>query len=291
LIRIAFVDLEYPAGWLDKSEKAEHSLEECLNAEARRELLNGHLAEVWKGLRDAMAGLSHGKCWYCESWLTRDDLVVDHYRPKGRIFEEDETREGYWWLAFKASNFRLSCKYCNELRVDIVGRTRGGKGTHFPLLEGSVRATAENRDTGREYPVILDPIIQADVDLLMFISDSRVQPRYEKDVDPIAYLRAKETITILHLDHGRLQRSRGQICSQVAEAIERCDVAYRNYLERRSSSDPALIAQFWQAYESAVQRLADYIKSSSPYAGAARSIVRRARNKPGRDWVEGLLMA
>ena len=292
MIRVAFIDFEYPDGWLESQSVAEQAIEACYSPESRRELLRGHFSAVWRDreLKENLAKISHYKCWYCETPIMRDDLVVDHYRPKGRVFEEDADNEGYWWLAFRANNFRLSCKYCNELRDDKIGGTRGGKGTHFPLLRGSVRATAENRDIGREYPVILDPIVRADVDCLMFLADSKAWPRYAKDTDPVAYLRAKESICILHLNHGRLRKGRGQVCNQVAEAIDRCDLTYRSYLERRSlSADEISVVQARMAYQDAIQRLDDFLKDSSPWAGAARSVVRQARGSEGREWVEALL--
>jgi hypothetical protein len=176
------------------------------------------------------------------------------------------------------------------LRDDKIGGTRGGKATHFPLLAGSVRATAENRDLSGEYPVILDPKMAADVDCLMFLADSKAWPRYGKDVDPEKFFRATESITILHLNHGRLRKGRGQVCNQVAEAIERCDLAYRIYKDRRSeSADVTVIAQSRRAYDDAIQRLDDFLKDSSPYASAARSVVRQAKGTKGREWVEVLL--
>ena len=292
MIRIKFADFEYPEGWLDSSEAAQEAIETCLDAKNRRELLRGHFSEVWrdKDLKENLAKISHYKCWYCETPLTRDDLVVDHYRPKGRVFEEPEDKEGYWWLAFQAPNFRLSCKYCNELRDDKVGGTRGGKATHFPLLVGSVRATAENRDLSREYPVLLDPKLKADVDCLMFLADSKAWPRYDQNKEPERFFRAMESIVILHLNHGRLRKGRGQVCNQVAEAIERCDWAYRIYNDRRSeTADVTVIAQARRAYEDAIQRLDDFLRDSSPYAGAAWSVIRQARGSERREWLEVLL--
>ena len=291
MIRIALVDFEYPDDWLERQYAAEEAIETCRDAKDRRELLSGHWSEVWrdKELKENLGKISHYKCWYCETPIIRDDLVVDHYRPKGRIFEEPKSSEGYWWLAFRVPNFRLSCKYCNELRDDRIGRTRGGKGTHFPLLAGSVRATAQNRDLSREFPVILDPTKTADVDFLMFLGDSRAWPKYDENVDPVAFLRATETICILHLNHGRLRIGRGQICNQVAEAIERCDSTYRNYLSRSLTTDVIAVAQARQAYADEIQRLDDFMKGSSPYAGAARSVIRQARGSEGREWLEALL--
>ena len=258
---------------------------------SRRELLDGSLADVWKKFRDNLAAISHDKCWYCETPITRDDLYVDHYRPKGHVFGTGEDNEGYWWLAFDEKNFRLSCKYCNELRNDKVGGTRGGKGSYFPLLEGSVRATATDRSEDREFPIILDPIKKPDVDLLMFLADSKAWPRHAEKVNAVAFMRADRTITILHLNHGRLRKARGQICNQVAEAVERADLAYRTYLQRRqAAADAASAAEARRPYDDAVQRLADFLRDSAAYAGAARSVIKQARAKAGREWLDELLL-
>lgn len=292
MIRIRFSDLQYPDGWSDRRKAAEEAIEACTNKAARRRLLNGYLSEVWKDLRDYMARVSHDKCWYCETLLIRDDLIVDHYRPKGRIFEEGPDSEGYWWLAFRANNFRLACKLCNELRDDRIGGTRGGKATHFPLLSGSVRATSETRDLSKEYPVILDPLVRADVECLTFVADAKAAPRYAENYDPDLFYRANESIEILHLNHGRLRRGRGQIYSQVEEQIERCDLAYRRYLDRLpSTADPLIVAESRQAYIDAIQRLDDFLRESSDYSAAAKAIVRQARGTKGREWVEELLLS
>ena len=293
MIRITLVEFEYPNGWLERRDAAEEAIEACPDKERRQELLSGHFSGVWgdRELKENLAKITHYKCWYCETPLTRDDLVVDHYRPKGRVFEEDPDNEGYWWLAFRFSNFRLSCKFCNELRDDKVGGTRGGKGTHFPLLDGSVRATAGKRNLGSEYPVILDPMRKADVECLMFLADSKASPRYSKDVDAERFGRAKESIRILHLNHGRLRKARGQICNQVIETIERGDLAYYNYLEIRSSNaDVISVARARMAYEDAIQRLDNFLKDGAYYAAAARSIIRQARAAEGREWLEVLLL-
>lgn len=291
MIRIKFSDIEYPVDWLELQSAAVEAIEECPDLESRRDLLNGHWSDVWRDakLKECFAKISHYKCWYCETPITRDDLVIDHYRPKGKVYEEPEGNEGYWWLAFNATNFRLSCKYCNELRHDRVGGTRGGKGTHFPLLPGSVRATARHRDLSSEFPIILDPTRRADVGYLIFLSDARAWPKFEADADPVSFTRAKESISILHLNHGRLRKGRSQVCNQVTEAIERCDAAYRRYLRHSKGTDAAATADAREAYADAIQRLDDFLQDSSPYAGAARSFVRRARAQEGREWLDELL--
>ena len=84
--------------------------------------------------------------------------------------------------------------------------------------------------------------------------------------------------------------ARGQVCNQVKEAIERGDWAYRRYKGMRSeSTDVRVIAEARQAYADAIQRLDDFMQDSSPYAGAARSVVRQEKGTEGRQWLEVLL--
>jgi hypothetical protein len=115
MIWIPLQDLEFPEGWSEARDKMQAELD-SFNTPAERSafLRENRVAAVWGGLKDGLAKISNSKCWYCETPIARDDLVVDHYRPKGRIAEEDDPHEGYWWLALAPSNFRLSCKYCNE---------------------------------------------------------------------------------------------------------------------------------------------------------------------------------
>ena len=290
MIWVATFEFVYPKGWQDEQAKAMAIAENCPDEEARHSFLRGNTAaDVWKKLRDGMAELSHYKCWYCEVQLTRDDLVIDHYRPKGAVFE-DPDHYGYWWLAFQFTNFRLSCKFCNELRVDAVTGQRGGKSTHFPLLPGSVRATAEDRDTDLEMPTILDPCERDDVNYLVFRLDSHAYSKYEIDVDPVGYERAVQTIEYLNLNHSRILRGRAQVCNQVMEAIDRVDSAFRGYARRTAAGqiDPATLNLARRAYTDAVQRLAAYLHSASPYAGAARSILHGARTED-RTWIDSLL--
>jgi hypothetical protein len=85
-------------------------------------------------------------------------------------------------------------------------------------------------------------------------------------------------------------RGRAQVCNQVMEAIDRVDSAFRGYARRRAAGqmDPATLNLAHRAYTDAVQRLAAYLHSASPYAGAARSILHGARTED-RTWIDSLL--
>src|ERR1035441_9966503 len=82
----------------------------------REQLLESHRGE-WVAFRPHLSRLSHGKCWYTESVNPGTDDDVDHFRPKGRL-ADDETHGGYWWEALNWRNFRLSCHRANRLRIN-----------------------------------------------------------------------------------------------------------------------------------------------------------------------------
>ena len=64
-------------------------------------------------------------CGYCRQ---KTEFLVDHYRPKAAL-KQDEEHAGYYWLAYEWSNLVPICNTCNG---------PGAKGTSFPLLpEGS----------------------------------------------------------------------------------------------------------------------------------------------------------
>lgn len=119
--------------------------------------------------------LFHGKCAYCESfYFSTAPVDTEHFRPKGRLQEEQE-HAGYWWLAATWNNLLPSCINCNRrsghitpiLTAQMVQLVKGGSrfsqsseqqsGKHdsFPIL--GKRATEDERDYSSEYPLLLDP--------------------------------------------------------------------------------------------------------------------------------------
>jgi hypothetical protein len=64
----------------------------------------------WGLLKSWLAKASGSKCWYCETKSNRAPLDVDHFRPKLAVTVDGFTligHDGYWWLAYEWSNFRL----------------------------------------------------------------------------------------------------------------------------------------------------------------------------------------
>src|SRR4051794_1771095 len=50
-------------------------------------------------VKRALEELFYGKCVYCETDLHRWDWDVEHFRPKGRVFERSD-HPGYFWICY-----------------------------------------------------------------------------------------------------------------------------------------------------------------------------------------------
>ena len=153
-----------PDGWEAQAEEARNAVK-AIAPEGRPEAISKR-SGLWAALKQPLADVSHEKCWYCETRRVRDDCAVDHFRPKSA--RSSDNHNGYWWLAFDYRNFRFSCKYCNEVRIDPETSRRGGKGSSFPLLEGGIRATGPDDNLEVERCALLDPSREGDAQLLGF---------------------------------------------------------------------------------------------------------------------------
>ena len=54
---------------------------------------------------DQLAVTYHHKCAYCERIAKAD---IEHYRPKGRVLEDDD-HSGYYWLCYEWTKLIPSC--------------------------------------------------------------------------------------------------------------------------------------------------------------------------------------
>ena len=203
--------LELPWGWQARADRALNRLRadidradaEALAAGrdrsvARREVIraqlgNGAGRRIWRGLAQRLADLGNSKCWYSESKNPGSNKDIDHFRPKAAV-KEDDTHEGYWWLAFDWRNFRYSCEWCNQLRSERVDGTRGGKGDRFPLEYERFRARREGDDYRNERRTLLDPVDREDWRLLTFRPDGYPTPAGEEGTTE--YERARVSIEV-----------------------------------------------------------------------------------------------
>lgn len=129
--------------------------------------------ELWKNnkLKQDFREYFHGKCWYTECLLAGHDVDIDHFRPKKEIvqfldypYSKAIAATGYDWLKNDYTNYRACCRIANRKTG------KGGKSNYFPVKHGSPLAQAGNLNG--EIAMLLDPLVQADVNLLSFLNNS-----------------------------------------------------------------------------------------------------------------------
>jgi hypothetical protein len=164
-----FINLEGkqpPKEWLEKAHTASKALDGAADTNAQKQVIHDN-QHVWKELLSWLRGITKGKCWFSESRGACQYWEVEHFRPKGAARNLDSTvrPEGYWWLAFEWTNFRL----CG-------GVTNRKKGYYFPLREGTHIASSQDRNIDDESPLLLDPTREEDPPLLSFNRNGDVDP-------------------------------------------------------------------------------------------------------------------
>lgn len=132
----------------------------------------------WGRLKEWLAKLSDDKCWYCEVKSSRAPLDVDHFRPKLGVTVDGEElvgHDGYYWLAYRWKNFRLSCQRCNRPEKNNAAILHG-KANEFPIQDETQRCFLPLGNLNAEQPRLLDPCRDADCRLLAHGTDGEVKP-------------------------------------------------------------------------------------------------------------------
>ncbi|SBW10109.1 conserved hypothetical protein [uncultured Eubacteriales bacterium] len=132
----------------------------------------GNGIELWKNptLKIDFKNYFHGKCWYTEIFFAGFDVDIDHFRPKSEVAQYKDCyynapleKCGYHWLKNDVHNYRACCIFANRPRGE------GGKRTWFPLKKNSPLLT--DGGTEIEEPMLLDPCVKSDVNLLSFMGN------------------------------------------------------------------------------------------------------------------------
>lgn len=211
--------LTAPQKWADRATKELAKLHKDAK-DADKEL---SFREMWRedAIRDRLIALIGEKCWYCETRFVRSPYHVDHYRPKSVVVGETE-RRGYWWLAYDPANYRLSCHHCNSGGARYGNQSAGpGKGARFPLLG---QRASEGGSLDGELPVLLDPVVAEDAELMGFDRQGHARRRperlYSKDELARDLCRVDETIRMLALNSDLLIESRSTLIGRVNGLVQ-----------------------------------------------------------------------
>ncbi|RJQ29924.1 hypothetical protein C4565_01510 [Candidatus Parcubacteria bacterium] len=204
--------------WLQRSKEYADQLQvihQQGDLQARNQFIDAH-AEHWGELKLWLQVLSQGKCWFSEVRELYSHYDVEHFRPKKEAKAIDGTvRDGYWWLAFDYTNYRL----CGN----VGNRKKGG---WFPLQVGSLISTFDNRCEESEATYLLDPTDLDDVNLIAFDEEGNVIAapgisEWEKQ-------RVAETIKRLKLnEHEALFEERRKVWQRMSREIEQYLTAKR----------------------------------------------------------------
>jgi len=203
-----------PEKLLKAAEKAQQELETLPEAQ-RREYIK-RKAHIWRDFAGYLAKMSYGKCWYSESHEPQSFLDVDHFRPKLEATRtNNEKDDGYPWLAFNWENFRLSAQRSNRSSTNEDTGEVDGKSSWFPLLHGSPKATWADRCVAQERPILLDPTVRSDVDLIDVSTDGKMCPsRYCVGA---ALERVKRSIEIYGLNMPKLVGARKRVMRDITD--------------------------------------------------------------------------
>jgi hypothetical protein len=253
-----------PVDFLEEARKVNDALNACSDAAGRAKVLEKK-GDLWRSIKACLAALSHGKCWYCEARDSRADNAVDHFRPKGRL-ADDDSHGGYWWLAFKPENYRFSCTYCNSRRIDAAGGTAGGKQDHFPIADERNRARRPSDPLSAESPILLDPCSAYDVSLLWFDETGQARENTAAiKLQPDDTYRVTASTELYHWDHGNALGDRRRCFARV---LRQCDEGDR-HLEQVHAGNAAAA----EGYKAAFQEVIAMCSVAAEYSRASRCAV------------------
>lgn len=214
---------------------------------------------VWRAFGRHLAKMSYGKCWYSESNDPQSFFDVDHFRPKKAAKRADAIEDdGYPWLAFSLENFRYAAGRSNRLSTDEATEETVGKGSWFPLLDGSPCASWHDRRLDTERPVLLDPTVRSDVALIDINSEDGRAVASKTCLGQAKQLRATRSIELYGLNLGNLLTARKRVMREVENH-------YKNLM------DIVNAAADMEAVDRLQEQMREATAPSAPYARAARA--------------------
>jgi len=292
-------ELEFPPGWHDRATQALNELrKEIENAELAAQLSEQDVAiarnkaitagldkekrkKIWREIAPHLGRLRNEKCWYSESKNSGSDKDIDHFRPKNAV-AGDPSHEGYWWRAFDWLNYRYSCKWCNQRRVDVIHDTDGGKWDYFPV-GSSFRARQEGDNCDEEEVDLLDPTIADDCKLLTFRPDG--QPIPAKQPGTREYKRAETSIWLYHLNHKDFVDDRKNLAGRVQRLIQDMETLRPQITNSRMRK---LYLNQEMELLRLIDRNSDYSAAALAYARAEVYKMERG-HQVKREWIEEIL--
>ena len=252
-----------PAGWLRKAEAVKQELEQAATLEERRNIIEKN-RNLWGELKEWLLGFSHNKCWYTEARNDSSHYEVEHFRPKKWA---DNSFEGYWWLAFEWTNYRICGNAPNRK-----------KGAFFPLQSDSRRASSTHRHfVDDELNTLLDPTDPADPLLLSFVDGGicKVDSRYD------GWEKERATASIERYGLNRLP----QLCEGRQKVWQECRAILDELVELHSRNQQSPTASCRTSIKEKTKQLIAKVKKDQPFSAVARTCLAVS----GYPWAEQII--
>lgn len=250
--------------WRNAAATATANLLRLQTREERLDYIKSN-SHVWRNIRAEFIAAFGSRCWFTDAEEIVAPLDIEHFRPKAKSVECNETEyEGYWWLAFELSNLRLAGQIPN----------RQHKKCYFPLLPGSFRADGNHRRWQEENPVFLDPIRLADVELVAYDETGTMRPS-KNAVSQEDRERVRLTDELLGLSaHQPLVEARQRVWLQCTQKMD--EVIKLKAEEQQFGGTPRTKGE----REILLRSLKKMTESTSPLSSVAASCLLMS----GHDW-------
>lgn len=259
-----------PEKVLKVAERAQRNLEGITDPNKRRIYIKCK-SQIWRAFAKYLAKMSYGKCWYTESPDPQSFFDVDHFRPKLEAIRglEDVDNPAYEWLTFSWDNFRYAANCANRRSTNHETGAVEGKGSWFPLADGSVKANWDNRCEAAEMPILIDPCNESDVALVDVSDDGRVVP--SKVAVGTNRMRVERSAELYGLNLPRITEARLRLMRDIEQSVTVLD---KMIYAVNQPGCPINVAD-----EQPIKHQIEFIKKStlpkSPYALAARIMLRK----------------
>lgn len=203
----------------------------------------------WREFKDILLDIYGEKCWYSECLIEGSFEDVDHFRPKNKSTDESNSvilPDGYWWLAYDYTNYRLSCNKCNR-------KYKGhGKSDHFPIKSGTAPATyPETTDDN----ILLDPCNKNDCELIDSDESGAI---IALSADPYQRKRVETSVVIYNLN--LFNNSRRKIRARCKTLLQRFQMDYEQADVKHM--------------ENSLVDIRDLIDPRTPYSSFVRKYIR-----------------
>ena len=243
--------------WINKADALNQKLK-GLNTVNGHNLIDKN-SQLWGeiDLKNWLLELSYDKCWYTEVKYGADYPEVEHFRPKKAVKDEESNKisEGYYWLAFNLTNYRLSKPMPNRK-----------KGSFFPICDETKRAITPQDCHLDERPWFLDPLSPRDHLLLSFNDNGKAT--MEKGTSRVNASRVQFTIKHFGLNHGLLNRRRRAVWENTRLLLYR-------YLNLTAHAEATGSMKAEANAENALEEILMLIKPTSEFSAVAKASLKK----------------